>query len=235
MLREEFLPIAARVHATGARFLRDSAAVLMPCCTLNMINTAFDIRKSIDAAEHLTSRSTFLCEGLIERPTLTKYTALTEARTALTVELDRGLTARQQAAERKRIVPVGTRADVYDGYIALSLEAIEAVNGFTAVCDRITGDEHIFALPRPLVAFLRRVCADYGAASALLAGGESATLLCRRDDAAQTEKALRHYVAALGVDEGSFSLEDLAARSGSGMIAGVPPLLFDLLLRYKAL
>ena len=235
MLREEFLPIAAKVHSFGTRFLRDSAAVLFPCCTLGLLNIAFELRRVIDVSEQLMARSIELCEGLTETSSLTKYTALTEARTCLAgVDLDRGLTAKQSAAEKKHSVPVGKRADVYDGYIALSCSAIKAVNNFTAVCDRITGGDAMFALPKTLTAFLRKVCADYGAASALLEKNEAATLLCRKDDISTAENCLRHVSAASDIDAFNLTVEDLAARAGSGMISCVPPLLFDMLLRYRA-
>ena len=240
MLREEYLEIAASVHIEGARWLRDGAAALLPCCTLFSCKTAFSLSRALTQGENLMDEAVALSGGLLHMGVLTKYTPVIEARMRLAgADLDAGITSRQQAAERVRTVPPGTRADVYEGFIALSRKAAVCAEELSSTLDDMVGaikEGGVYlAVPLGAYEFLRKICADYAAASVRLAAGEDACLVRRADVYSAYKKCLMHAAAAQGVDNPNASADTLAALAAGGLIPGVPAVLFDLLLRYENL
>ena len=67
-----------------------------------------------------------------------------------------------------------------------------------------------------------------------LAAGERAEFLKRQDEFDKCLRALCYAAATEGV-EASSSADALAALSSSGLIPSLPPVLFDILLRYEDL
>lgn len=237
MLREEFVECAAAVHGEGARFLRDSAAAILPCCGLFAVKNALLLERAVAQSEMLMERAIALSAGLWKTGGLTKHTATLDARMRLLhVETDETLTRKQTVTERTATVPPGTRGEVYDGFVALSERGEECVNDFLRVADdfiaAVREGRAVSAVPLPALQFLHRLCADYGAACAKLRAGEEACLLCRADQAEKFARSLRDAVRAQGVDAPAGS-EALAACAASGMIPCLPPVLFDVLVRYE--
>ncbi len=240
MLREDYVQYAAAVHIEGARFLRDGAAALLPCCTFAFPYTAFAVERTLTRAESLLAQTVELSAGLLEHSGITKYTSVMEARMRLAgVELDATLTTRQTEAERARSVAPGRRAEIYDGFRGLSARACDYADAFLQTADeirsRITEGRMAFAVPMPALKFLRLIGADYKAAAAHLAKGEQACLLRRPDAAESYARCLRHAVIAFGGEEAPASADALAARASSGLVPSLPPMLFEILLRYENL
>ncbi len=238
MLREEYIRSAAALHIEGARTLRDSAASLLPCCTLFAATASLKLQRVFTAAEELMRRAVSLSAGLIERSAMTKHTAVIEARMRLLgIEPDASLTHAQTACEKTRDVPPGTRADVFDGFVALGIDAERAAADFLQIVDYISAamreGRSCFALPLSVLKFLHIVNADYAAACRRLAEGEEAKTL-RRDDAYEQFLQTLRYIAYLqGAEAMNASADTLAALAAGGMIAAVPPALYDVLLRYE--
>ena len=65
MLREDYIRFAAAVHNDGARTVRDSAASMLPCCTLYCVKTAFALQRILADAESLMREFSKLGAGLI--------------------------------------------------------------------------------------------------------------------------------------------------------------------------
>ena len=225
MLREDYIKFAAAVHNDGARTVRDSAASLLPCCTLSCVKTAFALQRILDDADSIMRKSAKLGAGLIERSGLTKHTAVIEARMRLMgAELDGALTQSQLAAERAASVPPGTRADIYDGFKELSQKGARTAESFISVADSLAAAMRegrvAFAVPADAVKFLHRACADYGAACNKLSAGEEACLVRRPDMFDSFKRCL--------------TLSALANAAG-GLVPSLPAALFDILLRYEKL
>lgn len=240
MLREDYIRFAAAVHNDGARTVRDSAASMLPCCTLYCVKTAFALQRILADAESLMRESAKLGAGLIERSGLTKHTAVIEARMRLMgVELDGTLTQSQHAAERAAAVPPGTRADIYEGYKALSQKGANIAESFLTIADGVSAamreGRAAFAVPADAVKFLHRVCADYGAACKKLSSDEEACLVRRPDMFDSYKKCLQLSALANGVDCAAASADTLAALAAGGLVPSVPAALFDILLRYEKL
>ena len=238
MLREEYIVYAAAVHIEGARMLRDSASAVLPCCTFFCAPDTLRLQRAFTAAEDVLCRAVALSEGLLKKSGLTKFTAVAEARMRLLgVEPNAELTKEQTACEKTSDVPPGTRADVYNGFIALNGQAAQAVHDFLRVIDEITAamrDGRVCcALPLSLLGVLHVVNADYAVACRKLADGEEARPACRKDTYEQWLSGLRSLAILQGADGANASAETLAAYAAGGMIAGVPPVLFDMLLRYE--
>lgn len=239
MLREDFLMLSAELHAVGARFLRDSAAVLLPCCDWTDAGRAVALSRMLESGQLLLSDAAELMSGLTRKSFITKYTVVIEARMKLCgVELDGAVTAREQAAARSGTVEPGTRADIYDKFMALSDRAVKLVDEFVLLADAIISDvsagEHLLSVPLPAVAFLRRLCTDYRAATVALKSGERAGLLRRGSTYEAGKQAITQAAMANGAD-GDLSADALAAKAASGLIPSLPALLFDILLRYESL
>ncbi|MDE6398353.1 MAG: hypothetical protein K2L51_03435 [Clostridiales bacterium] len=238
MLREEYIGYAAAVHIEGARTLRDSASAVLPCCTLFAAAHALRLQRAFTAAEDVLCRAVALSEGLLKKSGLTKYTAVAEARMRLLgVEPNANITKHQTTCEKTPDVPPGTRADVYNGFIALNIQAADAVRDFLEVIDEITAamreGRACCAIPATLLGVLHVVNADYAVACRKLANGEEARPVCRKDTLAQWLEELRSLAVLQGADGANASAETLAALAAGGMIGGVPPILFDMLLRYE--
>lgn len=237
MLREEYVSCAAALHVEGARTLKDSVAALLPCCTLFSAPTALALQRCYADAEELLRRAIFLSAGLLKKSGLTKYTAVIEARMRLLgVECDASVTAAQSACVKVRDVPPGTRADVYDGFVSLGERAIAVAEDFLRTADALTLQVRegrcCCALPLSALKFLRVVNADYTVQCRKLASGEEVCAV-RRDDV--FAHAL-HALAALASLQGADAPEDadaLASLAAGGMIPCVPPVVYDVLLRYE--
>ena len=235
MLREEWIERAASVHAVGARMLRDGVAVLLPCLPFGRLKEAFTCSRILADAERNLSWALSLSQGLIES-TLTKYTAAAEARTRLLgVDLDASLLSMHAAAARGRVQP-GTRTDIYNGFLQLSSQAPLACDAFATLLDDLLGAVRdgsvVFALPLCVLHFLKRIATDYRAACRLLAEGENALFPRRPDLAAELLGTLRRSAADYAEEP---SCETLASLAASGKLPVLPPLLYDMALRYERL
>lgn len=240
MLREEFVEKAAEVHADGARFLRDCACTLVPCCPLGFAGIAFSLERSLVQSEELIKSAARISEGLLRRSSMTKYTPVIEARIKLSgVVLDGSLSQMQTAVENKRAVPPGTRGEVYDGFVRLSKRASEACEAFLVTLDEVRSlvrDGRMpFAVPLPALDFMHTLCADYGAACDKLACGEPAYLPERIDAARSLARCLSFAVASQTGEMQDLDAHTLTARASSGLIPGIPAALFEILLRYENL
>lgn len=240
MLREDYIRFAAQVHIDGARNLRDSAAALLPCCSLTSAATAFALGRIVTLGEELMDCAISLSGGLMNKSGLSKFTPVAEARMKLLgAELDSFLTQKQTAAFKIKTVAPGTRADVYNGFIDLSARAEKVADEFAEIADSIKEavceGRMTFAVPLGALEFLRLICADYGAACKKLAQGEEACSVRRSDACDAYKKCLQHAVAAQGNDCFSATSEALASLSSCGAIPSLPPVLFDILLRYENL
>lgn len=241
MPREDYIIHAAAVHNSGARFLRDTAACMLPCFTVTNSEGAFTAAKLLNCGEMLLSDAVALCEGLIEHSGISKYTAVCEARMRIAgVELDSALTSRQVVAERKKTVKPGTRSDVYNGYVALSERAAQAADACVNFIDKyisvIKEGRLCFAVPISALSALHRLVADYSAACVKLAAGETAVLVKRTDLFEKLRSCLAYAAMCCGADvTDSAGSDSLAAMASSGLIVSTPPVLFDLLLRYDNL
>ena len=241
MLREEYIAAAAAVHAEGARTLRDSAAALLPGCSVYRVKTAFMLQSVFTDAERLLCRALELSAGLLERSSVSKYTAVIEARMRLMgVESDASVSAKQTACERTKSVAPGTRGDIYDGLTALSRQAETLTADFLRIAETLIADMReglvAFAIPLCAVRFLHRINADYAAAAKALANGEYAQLVRRTDAFDAYETCLRPAAHTPGVEAAeNASADTLAALAAGGLIPALPPVLFDILLRYEDL
>ncbi len=239
MLREDYVRYAAAVHIDGARFLRDTVAAMLPCYAMNACKSAFGAASLLSRCEAVMDKAIGLSVGLMEKNGLTKYTAVIEARMRLMgTELSGALTQKQINAARASVVPPGTRGNVYDGFVSLSSEAEKAAAECVAAIDESVAamreGRAAFAVPVTVLLFLKRLCADYSALCRKLAAGERAEFLKRQDEFDKCLRALCYAAATEGV-EASSSADALAALSSSGLIPSLPPVLFDILLRYEDL
>ncbi|MDE7395085.1 MAG: hypothetical protein K2M95_03055 [Clostridiales bacterium] len=237
MLREEWIERAAAVHAVGARMLRDGVAVTLPCLPVGCLKAAFACERVLADAERNLSCVLSLSQGLIGSG-LTKFTAACEARTRLLgVGLDASLLSMQAAAE-KGIVQPGTRTDIFDGFTHRNLRAVAVCDAFTEILeDLIRQNEEgfaVLALPAPALRFIKRTVTDYRAACNLLAAGEYAVFLRRADLLADLLTALQRGAAEC-VQQEEPCCETLASFASSGKLTVLPPLLYDMALRYERL
>lgn len=238
MLREEYIVCAAAVHIEGARTLRDSAASLLATGSLYDVRRALTLQCLFTDAQNLLGRAVSLGTGLRTVSGITKYTAACETRMyALGVAYDGSLTPKQAACEKARDVPPGTRADVYDGFTLLDAQAEKTVTVFLSVLDGILSEvsegRACFGLPLGILRILRTLNADYSVACRKLAAGEQ-TFLARRDEAfSDLFERLRLWAGLQGADIKDATAQSLCSLSASGHIAGIPPVLFDMLLRYE--
>lgn len=240
MLREDYIRYAAAAHTVGARFLRDTVAAFLPCYTVHFPAPAFSAAQLLSQCESLMDNAVSLSAGLIESSGITKYTAVTEARMRLMgIELDTAITQRQTAAERVRSVPPGTRGNVYEGFIKLSEVALsvseKCVNAAEELIAFATDGRAAIAVPVVVMEFLKRLCSDYGAVCAALKSGEAAELIRRADDYDKCKQSLVFTATAQGLHTCDESSDALASLSSGGLIPSLPPVLFDLLLRYDKL
>ena len=241
MLREDYVKYAASVHNDGARFVRDCAAAVVPCCTLNSFRIALNAQSVVTESENLMGRAIALSEGLTDRSGMTKHTAVIEARMRMMdAEISAELTQLQTETERKHSVRPGTRGDIYNGYVELSQCGETTAEKCVLLIDEIISgvrDGNIaFAVPMGALTFMRRLCADYGAACAILKNGDGAELLCRAESREKYRGCLRAAASSQGVELNSdVSADSMAAMSSSGLIPSLPPVLFDILLRYERL
>ena len=132
-------------------------------------------------------------------------------------------------------MPPGTRADIYEGYKALSQNGANIAESFLTIADGVSAamreGRAAFAVPADAVKFLHRVCADYGAACKKL----SSDLVRRPDLFDSYKKCLQLSALANGVDCAAASADTLAALAAGGLVPSVPAALFDILLRYEKL
>ena len=235
MLREEWIERAAAVHAVGARMLRDGVAVLLPCLPFGQLKEAFACERILADAERNLTEALELSQGLIESA-LTKYTAAAEARTRLLgVHLDASLLSMHAAAARGRVQP-GTRTDIYNGFMRLSVRVPAACDAFSHLLDdllcAVREGSAVLALPICVLRFLRRIATDYRAACRLLADGENALFPRRPDLFTELLRTLKSGAADYAEDA---SCETLASLAASGKLPVLPPLLYDMALRYERL
>lgn len=240
MLREETVSYAANVHCRGARFLRDSIASLLPCCTLFDTPRVLALQRVLTQAENILKSAIGFSAGLLTGNGLSKYTAVIEARMQLLgVPLDGTLLSLQQAAAREKNVPPGTRSDIYDGFLQLGKDAETVCGIFCDIADAYVSSVRdgrvLCAVPYNAIRFLVRLSQDYAAACRHIEAGEAAQLMCRTDAFADMLSCLQAVALSQGAQAGDATIDALAAMASSGLIVSLPPMLFDILLRYENL
>lgn len=238
MLREEMIERAAAVHTAGARMLRDTAAVTLPCLPLGGLQTALKCERVLADAERNLACVLSLSAGLIGGG-LTKYTAACEARTRLLgVTLDGALLGAQTAAEKGEVLP-GTRTDIFDGFQRCNECAARICASYVEIADELERESSegrlVTALPTPVLRFFKRTVSDYRVACNLLAAGESATLLQRPDLYCDFLQSLRLGAAECLHEQADAPSETLAALASSGRLTALPALVYDMAVRYERL